>query len=63
MEIGETYKATWIAMGCPRTAFFQVLGYTKAGKATGVYLDAGATKWVRHAVKPEHFGRFVKVGA
>lgn len=42
MNAGKTYKAEWIAMGCPRTAFFKALHITKAGNARGLYLDAGA---------------------
>jgi hypothetical protein len=61
MEIGKTYKAEWMILGCPRTALFQVQGFTRDGKAKGLYLDAGATKWVRHSVKPEHFARYSAV--
>ena len=61
MEVGKTYEARWIAMGCPRTAYFKVTGFTKAGKAKGLYLDAGATKWVSTTVKPEHFARYTEV--
>lgn len=60
LKIGEIYKATWIVLGCPRTAFFKVLGFAKNGNAKGLYLGAGETKWVKHSVKPEHFGRYSK---
>jgi hypothetical protein len=61
MQAGKTYKASWTILGCPRTAYFKCMHMTKGGNAQGLYLDAGATKWVRHTVKAEHFQRYTEV--
>ena len=57
-EIGKVFKAEWLALGCPRTAFFKLEGFAKNGNAKGLYLDAGATKWVKTSIKREHFSRY-----
>lgn len=57
-QIGQIFETRWLAMGMPRTALFQLLGFAKNGNAKGLYLDAGATRWLKHSVKPSHFDRY-----
>lgn len=57
MVIGKRYSMGWITMGCPRTAFFVVEGFTKAGKARGKYTDADG-KVYTHSVAPKDFARW-----
>jgi hypothetical protein len=58
MDIGKRYKMHWVAMGCPRTAYFDAESVAKNGTIKGRYTDADG-KPSRFYVKPAQFAEWL----